>query len=127
MPVDILTREENGAALTHDEFDTNMVALQDAVNAAHLEAVSINNDSSITTSARMVIADASSNTILGTLPLAATATDMEFIIIKTDSTSNVVTVQTQNSETINGSTTATLSSQWSKFRVFCDGVAFYII
>ena len=127
MPVDLLLRADNGSALTHTEMDNNMTLLQDAVNASRLESISITTDTSITVNYRMIIADASGNTIVGTLPLAADAANMLFVFIKTDSTANTVTVQAQGIETINGASSQAISSQWGVLRIFCDGIAFYIV
>lgn len=126
MPVNVLLRSENGVALSHTEMDANMTALQDGVNAAHLEAIDANSNYTVASN-RVIIADATAGGFTVTLPLAANAIDMEFVVKKVDSSVNVVTVTAQGAETIDGATTVTLTAQWGKVRIFCDGIDFYLV
>jgi hypothetical protein len=56
-----------------------------------------------------------------TLPTAIGATGRIYVIKKTDSSANAVTVATTSSQTIDGTTTRTLASQYSTITVQSDG------
>lgn len=61
----------------------------------------------------LVLVDASSGAVTVTLPAAATAADGFFIyVMKTDNSTNAVTVDGDGAETIDGQTTFTLGNQY---------------
>lgn len=63
-----------------------------------------------------------------TLPSAATyPANLEFVIKKTDASVNVVTVATTSSQTIDGTTTRTLATQYKYIIVQSNGTSWYII
>lgn len=71
---------------------------------------------------RTIKADASGGAFTVTLPAASAAGDgFEITIIKTDSTTGVVTIDGDGTETINGATTVGLAFQWQSAKVRCDG------
>lgn len=72
-----------------------------------------------------LICDDSSGAITVNLPAVASSTHKSLTVIKT-SASNTTTLDGNASETINGSTTLALSTQWDSKTVICDGTAWYI-
>ncbi|MBO3463821.1 hypothetical protein G7B40_001355 [Aetokthonos hydrillicola Thurmond2011] len=65
--------------------------------------------------------DATSAAFTLTLPSSATNTGRMYRIIKVDSSANAITINTTSSQTINGASTITLSSQWSSATLISDG------
>lgn len=65
--------------------------------------------------------DAASGAITATLPSAAASAGWFIMVVRTNSGANAVTVQRAGSDTIEGATSLTLSSQYSKAAVFGDG------
>ncbi len=70
--------------------------------------------------------DATGGIFTVTLPTAVGYTDKEYILKKIDSSGNVITVATTSSQTIDGSTTKSLSTQWSTLVVVSDGANWLI-
>lgn len=69
---------------------------------------------------KVIKVDASGGAVTITLPAAQTSYS-EIVVIKTDSSGNAVTVSRAGSDTIDGSTTATLSNQYSLAVFRSDG------
>lgn len=74
-----------------------------------------------------VLADATSAAFTLTLPPAAQCTDKLFNFVKTDSSVNLVTLDGNASETINGATTFTLKKQYHSVILHCDGSVWRIM
>jgi len=73
----------------------------------------------------LILADASSNIVALTLPIASTVPGKIFKVMVTDAT-NAVTVGANGSETINGSTALiTLNSLWHTMEFVSDGSNFF--
>lgn len=72
-----------------------------------------------------VDASGASRTI--TLPAASGCTGRVYIIKKTDSSGNTVTIDGNSSETIDGATTKVISTQYAGYAVQSDGTNFIII
>ena len=81
----------------------------------------------VTSADYLIRANANSNIITITLPSAVTNTGRTFIIKKVDSSVNVVTVATTSAQTIDGSTTKLLNTQYSILRVNSNGTSWDII
>ena len=81
----------------------------------------------ITTSEIVVLCNANSAGFTVTLPDATVAVNNVFFIKKTDSSSNLVTIATTSSQTIDGSTTVTLSTPYSSREVVSDGSNWQIL
>lgn len=82
----------------------------------------ISSNTSVTTSSNWgQYADATGGAIAVTLPSAASSTSKVFVIKKTDSSGNAVTVTRAGSDTIDGSTTVALSSQNDWVMIQSDG------
>lgn len=74
------------------------------------------------TGAEVVIpCDASGGAFTVTLPAAANNSGKHYTIIKTDSSVNAITIDGNASETINGSTTTTINTQYESIEICCDG------
>ena len=71
---------------------------------------------------KILLCDATSAAFTLTLLAAATAADgFQLTIVKTDASSNAVTIDGNSSETIGGATTFTLSGQGDAATLICDG------
>jgi len=74
-----------------------------------------------------VIGDATSDSIVATLPAAEDADGNKYTVLKSDSSENTVTVDGDGAETINGSATQVLSSQYDFIVVQSDGTEWFVI
>ena len=91
-----------------------------------LKYSSINTSLSLDGTYRVIGVDASGASRIETLPDAATVAGLVLTIIKTDSSANTVTLTIDGSQTINGSTTYVLSTQYAKVTVMSDGTHWVI-
>jgi len=73
----------------------------------------------------IVLADASGGTFTVTLPPATT--DIDVTVKKIDSSENGVTIATPNSETIDGDSSRTITSQWVSREIVSDGSNYFIV
>jgi hypothetical protein len=115
-----------GTILTNDGYG----ALSWAEGAAQATSAPISTKSSnytLTTADGTILVDAISGGITITLPAAASAAETIFTIKKKDVTSNIVTVDANGAELIDGSTTYTLSTQYEAIKIQSDGSAWWII
>lgn len=71
--------------------------------------------------------DATGGAFTINLPLAASCAGQILAVMKTDSGGNAVTLDGNGTETINGSTTLAISSQYSCKIIVCDGTGWYVI
>lgn len=74
----------------------------------------------------IITANASTGNLNFTLPSAVGMTGRQYTIKKVDSSSNSVTLSTSSSQTIDGSATAQLTSQWQYLTVTSDGANWII-
>lgn len=65
--------------------------------------------------------NATSGAVTVTLPVSATRKGRQIGVIKTDASGNAVTVSRSSSDVINGATTQSLASQYSRLVVIADG------
>jgi len=75
----------------------------------------------------IILCDASSASITVNLPLAADSNGIVYYIKKIDSSSNTVSIDGNGSETIDGSTSQIITSQYDCATVVCDGTEWWII
>lgn len=68
----------------------------------------------------LVLCDATNEAFTVTLPDAFSVADVQFFFIKTDSTSNAVTLATKNAQTINGASSEAISSQYDTVILYSD-------
>jgi len=74
-----------------------------------------------TDSDRVLLIDASGGAVSVYLPSAGQVRNKLFTVVKIDSSGNAVTLTPAGSETINGSSSKSLSAQWDKTEVVSDG------
>lgn len=74
-----------------------------------------------------VLADATSSAVTITLPAASGAIRRIYNIKKIDATANVVTLQANGAELIDGTNTKTINTQWTSISVQSNGTSWYII
>lgn len=70
---------------------------------------------------RLALCDATAGTMSVNLQPAAECAGLELVVVKTDAGGNAVTVDPDSAETINGSATAALSSQYDTIRLVSTG------
>lgn len=75
----------------------------------------------------VILADATSAAFTLTLPAAATATGRKYTVKKIDSAAHSVTLAGNGAETIDGSNTVAISSQWGVLRVISNGTSWFVI
>ena len=75
----------------------------------------------------VILGDCTSAAFTLSLPTAASGIGRIFFMKKIDSTSNVLTVQANGSELIDGNNTFLLPSQWQSVTVVSSGTAWYIL
>jgi len=74
----------------------------------------------------LTLVDASSGAVTITLPSALTSSALEFRVKKIDSSANNVIVDGDGSETIDGATTATITTQYESITLISNGTGWYI-
>ena len=80
-----------------------------------------------TASDRVILCDATGNSITVSLPSASGITGRVYTIKRIDSSANTVTIDPDGSETIDGASTYSLSSQWDFVTIVSDGSNWVII
>ena len=75
----------------------------------------------------LIRCDCTSNAITVNLPAASTSTGLIYSIKKIDAVANNVTIDANASELIDGVTTKTISSQYARFYIMCDGTVWNVI
>lgn len=85
-----------------------------------------NNNYTVLTSDKMLLADCSSNTVTFSLPSASSAVGIVFIFKKIDSTSNTMVIAANGSDLIDGVSSLTSTIQYQSFSILSSGSAWYI-
>ena len=75
----------------------------------------------------IVLVDATSGAVTLDLPAAADNEGTLVTVKKLDSSVNAITVDANASETIDGTATKTLSTQYETLRLVCDGTEWWVI
>ncbi len=75
----------------------------------------------------VALCDCTSNAITINLPAASTASGLQYHVKKTDSSSNMVTIVPDGSETIDGQSSAVLNNQYESRTLVSDGSNWFII
>ncbi len=81
----------------------------------------------ITEGDNVILADATGGAFTVTLPPAAKFSGLQFIVKKTDASANVVTVDANGAETIDGAANVTLTVQYQSWTLFSNGTAWIVI
>lgn len=76
---------------------------------------------------RGILVDASGGAVTITLKTAASMSGREVWIKKTDSSGNAVTIDANGSETIDDSTTVSVTTQYESVTMYSDGTEWWII
>jgi hypothetical protein len=79
------------------------------------------------TSARLFSCDATTAAFAATLPPAATVPGRVYTFRKTDASANAVTVTANGAETIDGTNTKVLSTQYAKTTIVSNGTSWEVI
>jgi len=95
------------------------------VNGLAINVTSVSDDYTTTQSDDVILCDASSDAITVTLMPASNVIGKIYYLKKVDSSGNAVTVDGDESETIDGSTTQSLSSQYDSITIISDGNNWY--
>lgn len=91
-------------------------------SSASFSAVTKNTTATLATSGEeIVLANASGGAFTLNLPAASGNSGLLYKIIKTDSSTNIVTIDPNGAETINGASTTTLNTQYEEVEIVCDG------
>lgn len=88
---------------------------------------SVNADTTLDATYQTVAVDASGANRTITLPAAATCTGRRYDILKSDASANTVTIDGNSSETINGTTTKVISTQYSTYTIISNGSGWFIL
>lgn len=94
--------------------------------SSDLSIVTVTTTYSIGNNDNLVLANATSGAFTVTLPTAVGITGRQIRVFKTDSTVNRVTIATTSSQTINGSTTQVLGTQYDVVTMVSDGANWVI-
>lgn len=99
----------------------------DITSSRTLNAQNVTSQSSNYTASEVdiVLADASGGSITITLP--SPSTDIDITVKKTDSSSNAVDIATPGSETIDGSSSLSITSQYTSRTITSDGSNYFIV
>jgi hypothetical protein len=123
----------SSSELIYGEFDNEVLKFNAAVTTTKalytsaIETITASSDV-LDNSNYIILADASSNTVTLNLPAASGNTGLTYIIKRTDAAGSYAVILDANaSETIDGSTTYTLTSQYQSIRIICDGSNWYIM
>lgn len=91
-----------------------------------LDFVAVTTTYAILATDQCVLCNATGAAFTATLPaVASVPTGTVIVVIKTDSSGNAVTVDGSGAETINGSATDSLATQYTVRRYFTDGVTWF--
>lgn len=79
----------------------------------------------VLTSAQMLIVDASAGAVTLNLPAAAGASNLSIVVVAKSVAGGNVVIDPSGAETVNGSSTKTLSAAYAQCRLTCDGTQWY--
>jgi hypothetical protein len=81
----------------------------------------------LTSSDDVILADTTSAAFTLTLPAAASNSGKQYIIVKTNTTANLLTVDGNAAETINGIASVTIGNQYANLKIISDGTNWIVI
>lgn len=113
---------------------TDPVNAQDAATKHYIDThafetivITVSTTTTITTAAQIYLTNAASAAFTVTLPTAASSTNLAYTVKKIDSSVNAVTLQGNGTDTIDGSNTQLLNSQWQSITAVSNGTSWYLI
>lgn len=120
-----VVRDNNGAAHLNTYCDLLLSILGNLFASGTAVAASVTLGSAGYTTT-VFKASAAGGAITLTLPAASASSGLCYLVIKTDSTANVVTLKGAGTDNINAANTYTgLSTQWYAAILWCDGTQWY--
>ena len=130
----------NGLSNNIDRIDTNsnvdpnaedweriaseVIAMQENITPSFF---SVTDSSILGVNYSVILVDATSGEVTLTLPTVATSVGVKLDVKKIDSTENNVIIDGSGSETIDGVTTQTLSSQYENLTIVSNGTEWFIL
>lgn len=102
------------------------VALDNSAVLPAFETRTITSSEALTSADHLVLVDATAGAVVVDLPPAASKEGYQIVVKKIDASGNTVTVDGDGAETIDGSTTQVLSSQYDSVVISSDGVSWWI-
>jgi hypothetical protein len=125
----IIQNVDNAIPLVYGDFSSKQLNINGTLSTAGtIQAFSAKTSAyTILTSDEIITGDATSGIFTITLPTAVGVTGQTYTIKRINSGSNAVTVGTTSSQTIDGSTTYALSTQYKYVKVVSDGANWIIV
>lgn len=112
--------------VTDDSDGTVTIETQNLIEINNITDTDSPYDVSVSAYRSVVIVDASTNAVTVNLPPAANWSGQTIIVKKTDNVNNV-TIQADGTETIDGSNTQTISTQYGSYMLISDGTDIHIM
>ena len=103
------------------------IALDNVGIIVPFQTRTVTSNTSLTTSDCLVLVDATAGNVTIDLAPVAGKEGSEVIVKKVDSSVNTVTVDANGSETIDGTTTKVLTTQYESIRVASDGATWWVV
>ena len=114
-------------APTHENGGVDALSLNGLSGTVLIPIVAKTGAYTATATDEVITCDATSAAFTITLPAVAGITGKPYTIKKTDSSGNIVTIDGNASETIDGATTYLLSSQYDTLPIVSDGSNWHIL
>lgn len=83
--------------------------------------------SAIAENKQILVVDAAAGVFTVNLPIVTSSANFQISVKKIDSSANAVVIDGNTTDTIDGSTTKSLSSQWESVTLFCTGKQWVIL
>lgn len=112
--------------VTDDGDGTVTIEVQNLLEINLIDDTDSPYDISVSALRSIVIVDASTNAVTVNLPAATNWAGQTIVVKKTDNVNNI-TIQADGTETIDGSNTQTLSTQYDAMAIVSDGTDIHII
>ena len=106
---------------------TTVTAVEDLAETSEIRGVKSITATATVGSGGVFLVDATGGAVTLTLPLAAAIIGRVISVKKIDASGNAVTVDGSGSETIDGASTAVLTSQYDSVTVMTDGSEWFTI
>lgn len=107
----------------HLEYDGSQWIIVQTIK----KSIAVSSNTTASLSDYLIEVDASSGSVTINLPAASEAANIIYNIKKIDSTGNSVIVDGDGSETIDGATTQTITSQWTNMQLMSNGTSWRIL
>ncbi len=127
------TAVETSTALTIDASQnvgigiTAPLSTLDVSGSLGLKVTSLSSATTLSAAHNVVLASDAGGSFTITLPAAASNAARTYYIKKTNSSSDIITIDGNGAETIDGATTLVLYIQNDACRIVCDGSAWYVL